>query len=439
MAEYSAGRARSAGSVTNVRPSGSQWTKEVLCRYFMNGVCRAGDGCPYSHDPSAKPAMTCKYYLRGQCFYGDRCRFDHIRPNPTKTPQTSLKPASVSSKTSEDSNTSMITLKKGSEMPDLDKLEEDMKGKGINMADVVDAAEFVPGQPYRGSIPSSYSAAITGKSSPSTSKTGKDCGEQKLLCPYAIFGTCRYGENCKYLHGNTCDMCGKACLHPDDPDQNEKHNLECIAEHERNMEISFAIQQSKEKTCGICMEVVLEKTDVKERKFGILSECNHIYCLSCIRKWRSAKQFERKIVRACPECRIPSNFVTPSDFWVESKEEKEKLIEGYKSVLSTKDCKYFDKGCGNCPFGASCFYAHIFPDGTKEEPKIRRYENADGERHILDTVRLWDFFEERNTLGWDWDSDDDDMLFLFYDDFDSDFDYDYEDDEELDLSDLEFW
>ena len=34
-----------------------------------------------------------------------------------------------------------------------------------------------------------------------------------------------------------------------------------------------------------------------ERRFGILSNCNHTYCLKCIRKWRSAKQFESKIIK----------------------------------------------------------------------------------------------------------------------------------------------
>lgn len=49
--------------------------------------------------------------------------------------------------------------------------------------------------------------------------------------------------------------------------------------------------------CGVCMEVVFEKTNPSERRFGILSNCSHCYCLKCIRKWRSAKQFESKIIK----------------------------------------------------------------------------------------------------------------------------------------------
>lgn len=71
---------------------------------------------------------------------------------------------------------------------------------------------------------------------------------------------------------------------------------ECIQQHERDMELSFAIARSKEKSCGVCFEVIMEKTS-GEQRFGILPNCNHCFCLSCIRKWRQARQFENKIIR----------------------------------------------------------------------------------------------------------------------------------------------
>lgn len=99
------------------------------------------------------------------------------------------------------------------------------------------------------------------------------------------------------------------------------------------MELSFAVQRSLDKTCGICMDIVVEKEPPSERRFGILEKCTHIFCLTCIRKWRNTKQFDNKTIRACPECRIPSDFVTPSKYWVESSDEKDKLIEDYKKAL----------------------------------------------------------------------------------------------------------
>ena len=69
----------------------------------------------------------------------------------------------------------------------------------------------------------------------------------------------RYGEGCAYIHGDICDYCGQASLHPTHLDQRRAHLAECLQEHERNMELSFAVAKSREKTCGICMEVVLDK------------------------------------------------------------------------------------------------------------------------------------------------------------------------------------
>lgn len=46
---------------------------------------------------------------------------------------------------------------------------------------------------------------------------------KKQLCPYAAVGECRYGENCVYLHGDSCDMCGLQVLHPMDAAQRSQH------------------------------------------------------------------------------------------------------------------------------------------------------------------------------------------------------------------------
>lgn len=37
------------------------------------------------------------------------------------------------------------------------------------------------------------------------------------------------------------------------------------------------------------------------------------------------------IHRSCPECRVVSEFVIPSMYWVEDQEEKNRLIEEFKS------------------------------------------------------------------------------------------------------------
>jgi len=194
---------------------------------------------------------------------------------------------------------------------------------------------------------------------PVTSSELSIADAESQLCPFSMVGVCRYGEHCNYVHGMTCDMCGSNTLHPFHQRQREQHTKVCLKQHEAAMELAFSAQRSKDKTCGICMEVVMEKKPPSEARFGIMPNCNHCYCLPCLRKWRQAKQFEHKIVRACPECRVTSDYICPSKYWIDTKEEKDKLLANYKSELGKKTCKYFDGGKGECPFGNKCFYQHL--------------------------------------------------------------------------------
>merc|ERR1719186_16418 len=252
-----------------------------------------------------------------------------------------------------------------------------------------EAAEFVP----KVEKPRSWAQVVnTGVTYPGCEMSTGDA--ESALCPFYRVGECRYGEGCAYIHGETCDYCGQACLHPTHLDQRRSHLAECLQEHERNMELSFAVARSKEKTCGICMETVLEKPK-GEARFGILPSCNHCFCLPCIRKWRQAKQFEHKIIRACPECRQKSDYICPSRFWCETKEEKERLLTDYKAALNVKECKYFNKGEGECPFGNKCFYRHAGRDGREVDvgpPKkpVRR-ANAEGNLTLVQRLLLYDF------------------------------------------------
>ncbi|XP_014669819.1 PREDICTED: probable E3 ubiquitin-protein ligase makorin-1 [Priapulus caudatus] len=402
-------------------------TSNISCRYYMYGQCREMQSCRYLHD--GQPSTVCKYFLKGQCSYGVRCRYDHVRsqhqPKPSPRPPAVSQPESKTVLASR-----MVTLKKRLESSG-SSVEDDAPSSAIPMvapSDWVNAAEFVPGQPYKSKVAhKSYLEAAGGAKmasdgNDSVAEEGGGGGgggggaQQQLLCPYLQAGECEFGAECAYVHGDMCEYCGQCCLHPTSKDQRALHKEACLKQHEKDMEYSFQVQRSKDKACGICMELVMEKTPVSERRFGILSNCKHVFCLSCIRKWRSAKQFENKIIRACPECRVNSNFVTPSLYWVEDHQEKLELIEGYKTALSAKPCKYFKHGCGECPFAGNCFYQHAYFDGTKAKrtpPRPRRrQQRSDGTIGLVEELLLWNFLTERDHrwfLNWDLD---DEMNFL---------------------------
>uniref|UniRef100_A0A8C3PZH9 RING-type E3 ubiquitin transferase n=1 Tax=Chrysolophus pictus TaxID=9089 RepID=A0A8C3PZH9_CHRPC len=368
----------------------------------MHGVCKEGDNCRYSHDLSTgQSAMVCRYYQRGCCAYGDHCRYEHTKPLMQEEEESIMNPAA---KMYPSVSSDLASLPEFVE-EDIIEIEDeniDLAAAGVGAEDWVNAVEFVPGQPYCGR------AALSCTEVPleemvieeEYEKQEEDVEMKKQLCPYAAVGECRYGENCVYIHGDICDMCGLQVLHPIDAAQRSQHIKSCIEAHEKDMELSFAVQRSKDMVCGICMEVVYEKANPSERRFGILSNCNHTYCLKCIRKWRSAKQFESKIIKSCPECRITSNFVIPSEYWVEEKEEKQKLIQKYKEAMSNKPCRYFDEGRGSCPFGGNCFYKHAYPDGRQEEPQRPKAQRRN---------RFWEFIEEREN-GDPFETDEDEVV-----------------------------
>jgi len=53
---------------------------------------------------------------------------------------------------------------------------------------------------------------------------------------------------------------------------------------------------------------------------------------------------------------------------------------------------HFNFGQGTCPFGSSCFYAHVYADGTlAEAPRLRTVLDSGGNHGVLKEVRLSDF------------------------------------------------
>lgn len=224
-------------------------------------------------------------------------------------------------------------------------------------------------------------------------------------------------NSCEFVPRNNNAVVSSEAMKSDTNSSTAAAKCAVVSKQEkRESDVAGALANSHEKVCGICFETIMEKVPF-ERRFGILPNCNHCFCLACIRKWRQAKQFENNIIRACPECRVTSDFVCPSTYWVETEEAKEKLINNYKQALSRKDCKYFRKGSGSCPFGNKCFYLHALNNGTKIDvgpPPSQRFESE-----LFDEFDDWDLLQKlvfhfNEMLDYS-DSDDDDEGFIFWD------------------------
>ncbi|KAK9449501.1 uncharacterized protein V1518DRAFT_393480 [Limtongia smithiae] len=162
--------------------------------------------------------------------------------------------------------------------------------------------------------------------------------------------------------------------------------------------------------CSICLDI--------PKVYGLLPNCDHLFCLQCIRQWRqttglasvnvtpqnanppappapepgidfptlgrpeyllvnlggrSRRRSTRELSKCCPLCRKSSDFVIPSSKFPKRSESdvggerssanpaKDEIISVYLKTLKHIPCKYFAKS-KSCQFGNDCFYAHLLPE-----------------------------------------------------------------------------
>ena len=160
------------------------------------------------------------------------------------------------------------------------------------------------------------------------------------------------------------------------------------------------IAASQDLKCAVCLETVV-KTDsehVLPRRFGILPNCAHVFCLECIRGWRKSDISDRastkEFARCCPCCRVESGFIVPSKYFVASKFRRFRLVATYKASLKRIPCKHFSAS-GTCPFGSSCFYLHVLADGSAAPLLDRALKGADGRAAYVSSVRFGDVVAAR--------------------------------------------
>ncbi|XP_053668357.1 E3 ubiquitin-protein ligase makorin-2-like [Anopheles marshallii] len=199
-----------------------------------------------------------------------------------------------------------------------------------------------------------------GSSVSSTSESSSIATDEELEQQEGFLLPCKDTDpNCPFyecdIHKEQCDLCHKHCLVPGDTEERRIHALECAKLHNTLLKCVAEVELSRGKTCGICMEVVMDKRP-REQRFGILPMCPHIFCIKCIRIWRKSDNAKRA-KRSCPMCRVVSKFVCPSFLWVEDNEAKATLIKAYKAGCKQILCKYF-KADKKCPFMKTCFYKH---------------------------------------------------------------------------------
>ncbi|KAG7336485.1 zinc finger domain containing protein [Nitzschia inconspicua] len=234
-----------------------------------------------------------------------------------------------------------------------------------------------------------------------------DCADwneacQRIPCPHYGKAICRYGTMCRLAHGSGIK---------ERPSPQESKAIDEPSLDREGGNSNHVASASEDVICGICLEPMGQTRNDKgeiehnRKKFGLLSSCDHVFCIQCLRTWRCQQKKETlderdsprpnnttvsDRVRACPACRQPSDFIVPSYRYCMG-EEKEQVVASYKARLSCTPCKRFNGKMGSCPFGSDCFYAHWnrqTGEDVKEKDKSKQelwQEKA--ERHRLKAER----------------------------------------------------
>ncbi|GIX88692.1 probable E3 ubiquitin-protein ligase makorin-2 [Caerostris extrusa] len=181
-----------------------------------------------------------------------------------------------------------------------------------------------------------------------------------MVCFNFAFNECDLGDACPAPHGDVCDWCELPLLHPSDEQQREEHLRECEATFLTDMDEAISYTNTVDSQCAICHDKVQEKGQIAKLTFGMQENCQHVFCLGCIREWKKKNS-------GCPICRVISHFVVPIDYgYIASSEQQKRLLEAHKANCNQIPCKFFSRG--RCRFGEGCLYHHDADHSQQIDP-----------------------------------------------------------------------
>ena len=371
-----------------------------LCSFFLEGTCKNGTKCQYLHSNSlsSKSVKICRYYSNGNCGRGKQCKFLH----PTQS-RKSTKPTVIRQKVHTGSfivtapliptpptatpllSTTISTFfgAPGAFSTSSDSNVWNAQKKNIKTTKSTTSTTFfgAPGAFSTSSDSNVWNAQEKNinKSTTSTFNYSKIVeaeqkatqhqpqptttqntliATKKLPCKFHALGYCRRGNTCTLSH-----------------------------EIELDSQVTAVVLESATKTCGICFD------QVHPKRFGLMMNCDCIYCLDCVRQWRTNNDgsIDSDNVRRCPICRVPSFFIIPCNRHPTGFN-KQTVVAEYLLNLKLTPCSHFAQN-GTCPFGSSCFYQHKNSEGLVDSTIPRLKKSANGTLSNFETHTISDFIQ----------------------------------------------
>ena len=222
------------------------------------------------------PTQECIYFKKdGYCAKGQYCTFLHVTIKKAVAAQSKGPPTTSSSSKSAIAPTPAVTSARKGHNP-----ADELWNHCDDIADS-DYCGFASKQNVtrtmrystitRLNIRDDDSSHNYTNSSNSTSSSFDNT--KRTICHFYQLGSCRFGSFCRNSHENTSN--------------NNNNNNNNGSENTIGDELvkSSATDEAELSSyeCGICMENPMV---TKSKSFGILSNCDCVFCLDCIRNWR---------------------------------------------------------------------------------------------------------------------------------------------------------
>ncbi|KAG8198985.1 hypothetical protein JTE90_001785 [Oedothorax gibbosus] len=123
--------------------------------------------------------------------------------------------------------------------------------------------------------------------------------------------------------------------------------------------------------CELCTDVVSKRIGFENRRFGILENCDHVFCLTCIRAYRHlalsqklpkedtdckscTEEPQPQTLVACPVCGADSGVVVSSWFQMAGPDSRTAYVVKFKEDMKTISCPWYRCGQGQCMYPEKC-------------------------------------------------------------------------------------
>ena len=167
--------------------------------------------------------------------------------------------------------------------------------------------------------------------------TKKKETEKREVCKtYVLRNRCTYGDECMFLHTKDLEIIKQTLC---------KFKTHCM---KRGCQFGHEVQPESpdisDDNCGICWENIY----TSKKRFGLLSDCDHKFCIDCVKKHRSNEELPKANRRTCPLCRVLSYTYCSSKFYLTGNAKKKEFAKCAKNraKIQCRDSECLNMVCG---------------------------------------------------------------------------------------------